>query len=168
MIPTAIYIFWTVAILLVVANTDANFFQLMLVDKATEVGDLVKVLSLATSNASIQRVVWIVSALAILTSILGVGFALWHTVRTEWKAPKWISACVVAILPAVISITIPNAFIAVLSIAGVLLSVVAIISPVIISLKIYDKSPKESIIGSKAILYFTLLIGIFIIVLGIL
>ena len=113
-IPTAIYIFWTVAILLVVANTDANFFQLMLVDKATEVGDLVKVLSLATSNASIQRVVWIVSALAILTSILGVGFALWHTVRTEWKAPKWISACVVAILPAVISITIPNAFIAVL------------------------------------------------------
>ena len=167
-IPTAIYIFWTVAILLVVANTDANFFQLMLVDKATEVGDLVKVLSLATSNASIQRVVWIVSALAILTSILGVGFALWHTVRTEWKAPKWISACVVAILPAVISITIPNAFIAVLSIAGVLLSVVAIISPVIISLKIYDKSPKESIVGSKAILYFTLLIGIFIIVLGIL
>jgi hypothetical protein len=74
----------------------------------------------------------------------------------------------VAILPAVISITIPNAFIAVLSIAGVLLSVVAIISPVIISLKIYDKSPKESIIGNKAILYFTLLIGIFIIVLGIL
>ena len=61
-----------------------------------------------------------------------------------------------------------NAFIAVLSIAGVLLSVVAIISPVIISLKIYDKSPKESIVGSKAILYFALLIGIFIIVLGIL
>ena len=105
-IPTVIYICWTVAILLVVANTDANFFQLMLEGKATNVGELVKVLSLATSYASIQKMIWVVSALAIFTSILGVVFAWWHGIRQEWKLPKWISAIIVAILPAVISVVI--------------------------------------------------------------
>lgn len=107
-IPTFIYILWTVAVILVVANTDANFFSMILKGEATNVGELVNVLSLATSNGNIQNVIWIVSALSIFTSILGVGFALWHSVREEWRLSKYISVIIVAILPAVIAIVIPN------------------------------------------------------------
>jgi tyrosine-specific transport protein len=166
-IPTVVYICWTGAILFVVANTDANFFQLMLEGKATNVGELVKVLSFATSNDGIQKIIWIVSALAIFTSILGVGFSLWHSVREGWKASKCVSTIIVAVLPAIISVVIPNAFITVLSVAGILLSVVAIISPVLISIKIVKSNSSYKLLaGNKFILLTVLASGILIIILG--
>ena len=167
-IPTVVYICWTVAILLVVANTDSAFFSLMLEGKATEVGELVRVLSNAASSEKIQTVVWIVSALAILTSILGVGFSLWDSVRREWKAPKLLSVVVVAVLPAIVSVVTPNAFITVLNVAGSILSIVAIISPVIISMKMqsHGNLQCEPLLKNKAVLLSVLAAGIGIIVLG--
>lgn len=167
-IPTVVYICWTVAILLVVANTDSAFFSLMLEGKATEVGELVRVLSNAASSEKIQTVVWIVSALAILTSILGVGFSLWDSVRREWKAPKLLSVVVVAVLPAIVSIVTPNAFITVLNVAGSILSIVAIISPVIISIKMQSRGNLhcKPLLKNKAVLLSVLAAGIGIIILG--
>ena len=167
-IPSIIYVLWTVAILIIVANTDGEFYQMMLHGKATNVGELVKVLSLATSSGNIQTIIWIVSFFAIFTSILGVGFALWHNVRSEWKASKWISAIIVAILPAIVSIIIPN-FITVLSAAGIILSIVAIISPVLIDIKLAkNKDNYIPLIKNRFIVPLTFILGIVIIILGIL
>ena len=141
---------------------------MMLHGKATNVGELVKVLSLATSSGNIQTIIWIVSFFAIFTSILGVGFALWHNVRSEWKASKWISAIIVAILPAIVSIIIPN-FITVLSAAGIILSIVAIISPVLIDIKLAkNKDNYIPLIKNRFIVPLTFILGIVIIILGIL
>lgn len=127
------YIIWTVAILLVVANTDTNFFQLMVEGKATDVGTLVKVLSQAASSHLIQTIVWIVSTLAILTSILGAGLALLEILEREHQTvSRWKLVLFVVLLPAVVSIFVPDAFVRILNISGIILAGIAIIVPVII------------------------------------
>lgn len=135
LIPAVVYIAWTAAILLVVANTDPQFFQLMLKGKATDVGQLVAVLSRAVSSKSIHAIVWLVSISSILTSIFGVGVSLLDIFQHEWKMPKWKSLIWIVFAPASVSIFIPNAFIRILNVSGVILAIIAIIVPIAISWK---------------------------------
>ena len=171
-IPAAVYIVWTVAILLVVANTDTQFFQLMLAGKANDVGELVTVLSKAASSRNVQIIVWIVSALAILTSVLGVGLALMDIFQQEWQGiSKHKILGIVVFAPAAVSMLVPNAFIRILNVSGVILSLIAIIVPVIISLNMQrmrkaTKSPL--LLKNKFAIFGVFACGIAIIALGIL
>lgn len=170
LIPAVVYIIWTVAILLVVANTDYEFFQIMLNGEATDVGQLVTILSKAASSRGIQIMIWIVSTLALLTSILGVGLALLDIFQQEWKASKFSVVCFVVFIPALISVFVPNAFIRILNISGIILSFIAIIAPVAISLKMQKikKVKIKLLLENKWAIYGVLLCGITIVALGIL
>lgn len=171
-IPALVYIIWTVVILLVVANTDAHFFQLMLAGKANDVGELVAVLSKAASSQSVQIIVWIVSILAILTSVLGVGLALIDIFQQEWQeASKHEIVGLVVFAPAAVSMLVPNAFIRILNVSGVILSLIAIVIPVIISLNMQrlGKSTKcDLLLKNKLAILGVFACGMTIIALGIL
>lgn len=169
-IPAIVYIAWTAAILVVVANTDPAFFNLMLEGKAQDVGSLVQVLSQAASSQSIQIIVWIISGLAILTSVFGVGLALLDIFQREWHVIKLVSIFAVFFVPAVISVVIPNAFIRILNISGIILAIIAIIVPVIISLKMQSENKVQCklLLKNKAIMLTVFAIGIAIIMLGVL
>lgn len=168
-ITALIYIIWTIAILLVVANTDANFFNLMVEGKATDVGELVNVLSRAASSQSVQAIVWIVSALAILTSVLGAGLALLEIFKREHQeTPKWKIVSFVVFVPAAVSMFVPNAFIRILGISGIILACIAIVIPIIISIKMQKIRGKECklLLRNKAIMGMVMACGILIIGLG--
>lgn len=168
-IPAIVYIAWTSAILIVVANTDSAFFNLMLEGKAQDVGSLVRVLSQAASSQSIQIIVWIISGLAILTSIFGVGLALLDIFQREWHVIKLVSIFAVFFVPAVISVVIPNAFIRILNISGIILAIIAIIVPVIISFKMQSRNKVQCklLLKNKAVMLTVFAIGIAIIMLGV-
>ena len=133
LIPAVVYMIWTSAILLVVSNTDPEFFKLMLLGKVTDVGKLVSVLSKSASAGTIQAIVWIVSILAIMTSIFGVGLALLDIFQRELHVPRINSIAMVVFLPAMISMIVPNAFIKILNVSGMILAMIAIVVPVVIS-----------------------------------
>lgn len=168
-IATIVYIIWTVAILLVVANSDPHFFKLMVEGKATDVGELVKILSQATSSQMVHTIIWIVSTLAILTSILGAGLSLIDIFEQEWKqTAKCKIVGFVIFIPALISMLVPNAFIKILNFAGVILACIAIIIPIIISARMRKMNMVKCklLLDNKILMHCIMICGIAIIILG--
>lgn len=105
----------------VVYNESPEFYQQML-NGEVQVGDLISELSKIAKWQSIQLLVRWISLLAIITSVLGVGFGLCDSLKNILR--KWgcieqlhgILAAIIAVLPAyIIAILITNAFIAVCS-----------------------------------------------------
>lgn len=171
-IPAIVYIVWTTTILLVISNTDVNFFKLMLNRQTITVGDLIKALSIATSEKCIQIIVWTVSVLALLTSILGVGLSLldldfFKSAKQKFNfiSKKTISIILAVFGPAMISIFAPGLFIKILNVAGIILAIIAIICPTII----YILKPKiNSVLNvNRLICAFAFIFGSIIILLGI-
>lgn len=168
-VTAAIYIIWTAAILMVAANTDADFFQLMIEGKATDVGALVSVLSKAASSQCVQIVIWTVSIFAILTSILGAGLALLDIFEQERCAPKWQMVSLIVFVPAIVSMFVPNAFIKILNVSGVILASIAVVIPAVISLKMQKlgKVKCKLLLKNKMLMIGVLVCGMVIIGLGI-
>lgn len=170
LIPALIYVTWTTAILLVVANTDVAFFKLMLSGETIEIGALIEILSKATDSQVIQIIVWGVSIFAILTSILGVGLALLDIAQRSGRIEsKWGIIVAIVFAPAVVSIFVPNAFIRILNFAGIILAIIAIIIPVILSfiMKKEGKIKEELLLKNQLLIKLTFAFGLVIILLGI-
>lgn len=136
LIPAIVYIIWTCSILSVVYQDNPQFYDQMTAGKA-EVGELIQVLSGIAKWQSVQLLVWWISILAIATSVLGVGVGLCDSLKgmLSKKVPNTgirnILASVITILPAyLVVMRVPNAFIAVLGFAGMILTVIAILLPV--------------------------------------
>jgi tyrosine-specific transport protein len=166
--PAFVYIIWTIAILLVVFNTDIQFFHKMAAGQISDVGQLISVLSHATAFKSLQTIIWSISLLSILTSVLGVGLSLLDIVEKEWKIKQWQTISIVVGLPALLSFFIPNAFVRILNIAGIILAFMAIIVPIIISRKMQkDCDCQNLLLKNKVCMLITLLCGIMIILLGV-
>lgn len=135
-IPAVVYIVWTCSVLVVVHHESPAFYDQMLLGKI-EVGELVQELSSIAKWQSVQLLVWWISLLAIVTSVLGVGVGLCDSLNSMLaeKIPniifRKIIASIITILPAyIIAVIVPNAFIAVLGFAGMILAVIAILLPV--------------------------------------
>lgn len=168
LIPALVYIIWTIAILLVVFNTDLQFFHKMAAGQISDVGHLISVLSHATAFKSLQTIIWIISLLSILTSVLGVGLSLLDIVEKEWRIKQWMTISIVVGLPALLSFFIPNAFVRILNIAGIILAFMAIIVPIIISWKMQkDCDCQNLLLKNKVCMLTTFLCGIMIILLGV-
>lgn len=107
LIPAIVYIIWTCSILIVVHHNNPIFYQQMITSNV-EVGDLIKELSNIAKWQSVQLLVWIISTLAIATSILGVGVGLCDSLKTMLMnvipnvVIRNITAAIVTILPAYI------------------------------------------------------------------
>ncbi|WP_082320343.1 aromatic amino acid transport family protein [Rickettsia sibirica] len=90
----------------------------------------------------VQLLVWIISTLAIVTSILGVGVGLCDSLKTMFMNPipnvvmRNMTASIVTILPVYIVAVVPNAFIIILGFAGMILVIIAILLPVYLLYKV--------------------------------
>lgn len=137
-IPMIIYMLWTCGVLGVIYKSNREFFGLMINGKI-EVGDLVQELSKIFKFSGLQIMIWWISIFTILTSIIGVGLGLTESyhlaLKEKIKYSKLISA-IITIVPAYLASAItPNAFIKILSIAGAILVVIAILLPTYIFFK---------------------------------
>ncbi len=135
LIAAIVYLIWTCSILSVVYQDHPQFYEQMVAGKA-EVGGLIQVLSSIAKWQSVQLLVWWISLLAIATSVLGVGVGLCDSLkgmmskRVSHSGLCNIFASIVTVLPAYLVVMyVPNAFIAILGFAGMILAVIAILLP---------------------------------------
>ncbi len=134
-IPAIVYITWSCSILSVVHHQNPLFYQKMVKGEA-EIGDLVDTLTTIVQGRSVQLLIWWISLLAILTSIVGVGIGLCDTFQrmvTKKIASRTLcrlsAATLTVVPPFIVSLLIPNAFIVILGFAGMILSIIAILLP---------------------------------------
>lgn len=165
MIPALVYLVWTSSILSVVYHQDPEFYKLMIHGEA-EVGELIKVLSGIARSQAVQVLIWMISLLAIFTSVIGVGVSLFESIRRMMRywVPGSVSQQILSSLatvgPAYLAVLlIPNAFIAILGFAGMILAVIAIILPLYLFLKMKASILYYPELKRKTLLLFSLLIA---------
>jgi tyrosine-specific transport protein len=139
-ISAIIYLIWNISTLSVIYNNNLTFYQ-KIISGEVEIGDLIKELSEISKWKSMQLFVWIISSLAILTSLIGVGIGLKDSIRNiiqnnmvskkiSSSGKNFISSGITVLPPCLISILAPNAFISALSFAGMISAFIAIIMPI--------------------------------------
>ena len=141
----------------------------MLCEESIEVGALIQALSRVFSIEITQFSIKIISFLAILTSVFGVGLALSDILRRKYNLSKVLSVLFVTVIPTVVAILIPNAFLRILNFSGILLAIIAIIVPTLISVKMRNSQTLKSInllLSNRLILAIIFALGVTIIVLG--
>lgn len=171
LIPAIVYISWVTCVILVIFGNDIEFFKKMQKNNV-ELSELILCLTNISNCTYIKIISWIISILALFTSIIGVCVAIfdeWSTVMDRKLNPKFskIIPAIITIIPAMfIAILIPNAFIKVLNISGMILSVIAIFLPNFLYLNMV-KQKKLKISKLKWFgIVITTIIGIFIFSLG--
>lgn len=169
-IPAIVYILWTCSILSVVYHDNPTFYRQMVEGKA-EVGELIAALSSVAKSQSVQVLVWWISLLAIATSVIGVGIGLFDSLKRMLSSaiPKTVirnlTAALITMGPAYLAVIyIPNAFIAVLGFAGMILTIIAILLP----LYLFKKLPTDRFhfqeLKQKWLIRFSLFVAISVIV----
>lgn len=135
LIPALVYILWTSSILGAVYNDNPAFYTEMVTGNA-QVGELILVLSQINKWQSVQLLVWGISLLAIITSVIGVGVGLVDSLKAMLpkKGPQVLRtflASLATVGPAYLAVIfVPDAFISVLGFAGMILAVIAVLLPV--------------------------------------
>ena len=169
LIPVIVYIIWTSSVLSAVYQNSPSFY-LQMVNGEIEVGDLISALSHISNNSLVQMLVWWLSILAIVTSVLGVGLALCDSVKEMLPSKlnhhlRNVLAAVITVSPAyLVTILIPNAFLAALGFAGMILVVIAILLPIYLLSKIKGKKFHYPELNSKWLLAISVMIGVGIII----
>jgi tyrosine-specific transport protein len=169
LIPAIVYILWTCSILGVVYQDNPLYYQ-QLVEGKADVGVLIQILSSISQWQSIRLLIWCISFLAIGTSVLGVGVGLLDAIKgmLPAKMPQGnmrnMVSALLTIVPAYLAVIfIPNAFIAILGFAGMILALIAIVLPVYIYLKMdivnlyYKELENKWLIGLCCVAAFTVI-----------
>lgn len=169
LIPAIVYTLWTASVLTAVYQENPQFFQKMATENV-EVGTLVQVLSSISKVKGVQLLVWWISLLAIVTSIIGVGIGLCDTLNhtlSQWVQKPSISriiASILAVIPAfLVVIWVPNAFIAALGFAGMILAIIAILLPIYLLKGIRWSHLHYPELRAKSLILLSLLVGIIVI-----
>lgn len=167
LIPAIVYIIWICSILAAIHANNYDFYQKIITSKV-EVGELIKEISQIAKLNAVQTLIWWLSLLAIVTSLIGVGIGLYDSIQSMIvkKIPSpimnKITTSVLTIFPAyLVAILIPNAFIKVLGFAGMILVVIAIFIPAYLLSKTNKPICKE--LKTPALVNFTVVCGIIIV-----
>ena len=168
-IPMIIYISWTFVVLSVIYNNDINFYNIIINGKV-DVGNLIDKLSNILSLSHLNLIIWMISILAIFTSIIGVGLSLKDSYFNIFKEKNiknsnLISTLITYIPPYLVTVLIPNAFIKILGYAGIILVMIAILLPIYLYFKANIEKPYIKILNKYALILCSI-IGIFMIILS--
>lgn len=169
LIPALVYIVWTGTLLAVVFHNNPAFYTEMAQGKV-EVGSLIATLSQIAKWPAIQLLVWWISLLAIVTSVIGVGLGLFQSllrmipsVITAPSLRAFFAVAAAMIPPYLVAIFVPNAFISVLGFAGMILAVIAIVLPIYLFWKMGVKDYFYPELGKRVWVILSLLAALLII-----
>ncbi len=165
LLPACVYALWTISILGTLYHHTPAFYQAMQ-NGTVEVGDLIHALSSIAKWPFIQLLVWWISLLAIITSVLGVGVGLCDSIKDMLlhkipQAPiRSLTAALITILPAyTIALVIPNAFLTMLGFAGLILVFIAVFLPYYLLKQGHFKHLHYPELRNKSLLKGALLLG---------
>lgn len=166
LIPAIVYLFWTISTLSVLYHNNPEFYQLMIEGKVS-VGELVQELGVIAKWQSVQLLVWGISFLAIATSVLGVGVGLCDSIQVmitktiHLPGLRRIIASIMTIIPAsIVVLYVPNAFIAVLGFAGMILAVIAVLLPVYLFSQAKSKNLFYNALRLKSFIFIACVVAI--------
>ena len=160
-IPLAVYLIWEVLTL----------GTLPFDSSCSDVGVFVHEMSRIVSWGAFPLIIEGFTFLAIVTSFLGVGIGLFDFIEEHTKlARKPLISFTTFALPLLFALFYPNGFIIALSYAAIALSILAVIIPTLIVLKMRTMDLKTiyKVVGGRWALIFVLFMGFLIIVLDIL
>lgn len=130
LIPAVIYILWTVGVLGTIYGADRAFYDTMAY-KGVEVGDLVRELTDLSHTPWLKTIIWAGMVLKFALSIIGVGLSLREALKPlcQKHVPQPVLSALCIGPPMLVAYFIPNAFIAVLGFAGMILVIIALFLP---------------------------------------
>lgn len=156
-IPALAYMVWTASVVGTLHHHNPTFYQQMLAGDI-EVGALVKELSSITQWPFMQFFVWCILLTKLVVSIIGVGLSLRDSLNTlitkeSFFTPQVLSAALVMVPSYLVAMMVPNAFISVLSFAGMILAIIAILLPLYLLRRVkhglhYKELTNKWILGS--------------------
>jgi tyrosine-specific transport protein len=183
-LPAILYIAWITGVIALIASTQPALFQKMAMH-GIDINELIQSLCSISNAHVIKSAVFTISTLAIITSIIGVGLALVDdldlAIESVWKrfacrvknrrTPKlFVTECTmrklsafIAVAPStIVAILVPNAFVKVLSFAGMILAIIAIFLPAFLLTKI--KEPRQfKLLRQKTWIFLCVIFGVIIV-----
>jgi tyrosine-specific transport protein len=172
LIPAFLYILWTISVISVVRHHNYEFYQ-QIIDGKVEAGELIEQLSSISKFHFIQVCVWWISLLAIFTSVVGVGLGLFQSYyeiisrRMKIEQQNWvaiISSLAVVLIPYLLAVLVPNAFISVLGFAGLILVIIAILLPIYLLYKAKIKNYHYPVLRNQVLVMGSVCAGLIIII----
>lgn len=170
LIPAIIYIIWTCGVLSVIYDKNPNFYYQMLTENI-QVGEMVRELSYVAKWYKVQLLIWWISILAIISSILGVGIGLVDNFKVVFSRSitnlpiRTVCSSAITIVPSyILAIYLPNAFITMLGFAGMILVIIAVLLPAYLLYKAKISVYNYSELNNKWLLVLSILLGILIII----
>lgn len=135
LVPAIVYVLWVVVVLVVIYNYDKGFYQMMSQGQA-DLGSLIFKFSTIAKVDAMQLVIWSLSILAIVTSLIGVGIGLidvWKGILTKNRKEsfqlKILSIFLTFLPPLMVALLMKNAFLKILSFVGMVAVVIAVLLP---------------------------------------
>ncbi|MDR0625367.1 MAG: hypothetical protein LBF72_02890 [Holosporales bacterium] len=200
LMPAILYAGWVIGVIALIFGTHPDLFARMAA-KGIDVNELVQALCSISDARMVKAVVFVISVLAIVTSLIGVGLALVDDLDLSLGAfcgkgkfskglakmvgsasvegdssadttpaqsasavmARRIWSAIIAVVPSLlIAIWVPNAFVKVLSFAGMILAIIAIFLPAFLLAKIKDPL-KFTILNNKPILLSCVLFAVLVV-----
>ena len=158
LLPLLVYLFWTLGVIIVTSDHAVSFYQRMLLGKG-DIAELVTVLVRITDSVWLKQLAWFVMILAIATSFIGVGLGLrdmWSYFLSKMPLASFLksrqTAAFVSLVPSMlVALYFSNIFIKALSIAGLLLTVIAVFLPFFLLSRIPTKHYHYVILRSQSV-----------------
>lgn len=127
-IPAIIYVIWIAFVFENILSRDVTFFEKLQLHQVSA-GELVKFLCESSNSLFMDIAFKALSLLAIITSAIGIGLGLQKSIQETITPSGKLSGAIICIVPIVIALLIPNAFITVLSFGGIIATVFVIFMP---------------------------------------
>jgi len=143
-IPALVYIIWNTSLLVALQKAFPDFY-ISLTNGSVSLDQLIEQLALLSPTNEVRAIIWWITFLAIITSVIGAGLGLVQSFDPYLSSIKsgisrrFIATSVTIIPSFLISIMLPNAFLKVLAFAGILLVLIAILIPLYLLFIIKDK-----------------------------
>lgn len=134
LIPALIYISWIYFVFENVLSRDPAFFA-QLQQHQVSAGELVKFLCESSSGRMMALSFKVLSLLAILTSAIGIGLGLLKSIQEVFTPSHRLASAAICLVPVVLVLLVPNAFLSVLSFGGMIATVFVIFMPYYLSVK---------------------------------
>jgi tyrosine-specific transport protein len=135
LIPAVVYSLWIYTTLQSVYSIDVVFFERIL-NHQVDVGELVGRLCESARSEFVNIFFKILSLFAIITSAAGIGIGLVCSLKERVKSKiSTVIPLIIVVIPALVTLLIPNAFMKALSFGGAIATIFVIFTPFYLTLR---------------------------------
>jgi tyrosine-specific transport protein len=136
-IPTIVYVIWSSSVLTTLHTNAPAFYRDMAQGLVSDPGKLTLALSRIAQLPSIQILIWAITLLAIITSVIGVSVGLYDSINamlqrsiSQSSLRSLLAACITILPASIVILYIPDIFLSALAFAGMILVIIAILLPI--------------------------------------